>query len=331
MRLFKPACFRVFATVAALLLASAAPSRAAPTEIVIAASSNSFVLGGLHIAEQAHLFAPHGVVPRIVVMDSGNAAISAVISGSAQFAISGPSEAIAARARKQDMVIAANLYRGLAGSLALAKDVADKSGVATDAPLPARLHALDGLAIAFPSATSALLLPYKAAAEQLGVKIRYVYMAQPAMAAALEAGAIQGYVGSSPFWEAPVVRGKAVLWINGPVGELPQAVLPTSSSCIQMSAEVARTHPEIVKGLRAALADLAVLIRDHPDPAKAYLTKAYPTLDPAVLDLGFSKERANWTQPMFTQADMRREIDLAKASVALPGIDSVTPESLLVP
>ena len=88
-------------------------------------------------------------------MESGNAAISAVVAGSAVFSGAGASEVLAARVRGVDIVIVANIYRGLSGSVVLAKSVAAKLGVSPTAPVEQRLHALDGLAIASPSATSA--------------------------------------------------------------------------------------------------------------------------------------------------------------------------------
>ena len=50
------------------------------------------------------------------------------------------------------------------------------------------------------------------------------------MTAALESGAIQGFIAGAPFWAAPIVKGSGVLWISGPKGELPAEHVPVSSS-----------------------------------------------------------------------------------------------------
>src|SRR5450432_3624574 len=171
---------------------AAALAADAPTPITIALSSNAMPYGGLFIAEKAGLFVKHGLAPKLTVMDSGNAAMTALIAGSAQFSASGPGEVLAARSRGQNVVIVANFYRGLSASVILSKAVADKLGVAANAPVKERLRALDGLTIAAPSATSAYLHPVKAAAEEAGAKVKFVYMAQPAMVAAIQSGAIQG-------------------------------------------------------------------------------------------------------------------------------------------
>ena len=73
-------------------------ARAADEDVAIALSSTSLAYGGLMIAEQAGLFPKHGLNPRIIKMDSGNAATSALIGGSVQFCSSGMEEVLAAHA-----------------------------------------------------------------------------------------------------------------------------------------------------------------------------------------------------------------------------------------
>jgi ABC-type nitrate/sulfonate/bicarbonate transport system substrate-binding protein len=162
-------------------LGGARPARAAPVAFKITVSSNSLAYGGMHIALSAGLFEKHGLAPQVVVMHSGNAATAALISGSAPFASSGVGEVLAARVRGQDVVIVANLYHGLLGSVVLAKSVADKLKTKATAPVDERLKALSGLVIAAPSATSAYTIPLRSAAEMIGLKLNLTYMSQPAM------------------------------------------------------------------------------------------------------------------------------------------------------
>ncbi len=206
-------------------------------EVTVAVSSTSFVLGGVRIGEQTGLFEKNGLKPRIVVMDSGNAAMSALIGRSAQFAVAGPGEVLAAKARGVDVVVAASLYRGFAGFVVLSKAVAAKLPAKPDSPLHDRLKALDGLAIAVPSATSALLAPIRTAVTEAGAKVRFPYMAQPAMVSALETGAIDGMVAAFPFAGTPILKGTGVLWLDGPGGDLPDFALPSSSSTLHATGE----------------------------------------------------------------------------------------------
>lgn len=320
---------RVLLAGAAALAAMRAAAQPALQEVSVAVSSTSFVLGGMRIGEKAGIFARNGINLRIVVMDSGSAAMTAMLGGSVPFAVSGPSEALAARARGQDVVIAANLYAGLAGSVVLAKPVADRLGVARDAPLQARLRALDGLLIAVPSATSALLAPVRAAAVEAGARIRFTYMAQGAMPAALENGAIQGMIASFPFAGAPILRGTGVAWIDGPGGELPADVLPASSSCLQTSAATLKANAALVGRMQRSIQDIAAFVANDQPAARQALAAAYTQLSQAETDLAFDRQWRNWTKPFLTEADIVQELKLLQVSVKLPGLDRLDPRAAL--
>ena len=298
-------------------------------EATLAVSSTSFVIGGMLIGEKAGLFERNGLSLRVTVMDSGSAATAAMIGGSVPFAVAGPPETLAARARKQDIVIVANLYAGLAGSLVLGKAVADRLGKSATAPLRDRLRALDGLVVAVPSATSALLGPIRAAAEDAGAKIRFTYMAQGAMPAALENSAVQGMIASFPFAGVPLLRQTGVLWINGPGGELPADVLPSSSSIVQATTAFVKANPGPVRKMQKTVADIAAFIQADQPAAQRALAAAYPQLSPQEIDLAFSQQWRNWTKPFLTEADIRQELKLLKLSVKLPGIDDIDPASVL--
>jgi ABC-type nitrate/sulfonate/bicarbonate transport system substrate-binding protein len=303
----------------------------ANTDVTLAVSSSSLAYGGLRIAERAGLFQKNGLQPRIIVSESGNAAITAMISGSADLSGAGPSEVLAARVRGQQVLLFANLYRGLAGSLVLSKATAAKLGDAATGTIEQRVKALDGLTIAEPSATSAYMHPIRSAAEAQNAKIHFVYMTQPAMVAGLQAGVIDGMVAGAPFSLLPITKGFGVMWIDGPKADLPASLLPTSSACLQTTEAYAKAHPDMIKRLTAVFTDLQVLVRDHPDDAKAALAKAYGQLDQPTIDQVFAAEAANWTQPVFTVADIRQEIAIQVSSGALQGVDKIDPTSILLP
>ncbi len=297
----------------------------------MAASSNTLAFGGLHIAREAGLFRAQALDLTTTVMDSGSAAITALLAGSVDLAAAGPGEALAARARGQPIVIMASLYRGLSGSLVLSQAAVATLGVARDAPIAARLHALNGLVIAAPSATSAYLHPFRSGAAANGAQVRFVYMSQPAMVAALSAGAVQGIVAGAPFSTTPVQDGSGVLWISGPRRDLPDADLPATSACVQATEDYVRANPDTVRRLRAALDALAVLIKDHPDQARAMLERAYPQIAPATLRVVFDDEAANWATPDLTAGDIAREIAIQKQTGAIAGVGAIAPDTMLVP
>jgi len=306
------------------------PEARAATPVTLAVSSNSFAYGGLRIAQRAGLFEKNGIVPTITVMDSGNAALTAVLSGSVEFCSASPGEVLAARVRGQKIVIVANVYRGLSGSLVLAKAIADKLGSGASVTIEAKLKALNGLVVATPSPTSSYTYPYKIAAQAVGVRPRFVYLAQPAMLAALQAGAVQGIIAGAPFSTAAVASGAGITWISGPKGELPPNAQPTSSACVETSEAYAANHSDVIDRLRAGFAELATFIKEQPGEAERLLAHAYPQLDAASIGAIFRDDAGNWTRPVMTADDIRQEIAIQESAGALPGIGALDPASVLL-
>ncbi|MBX3539974.1 MAG: ABC transporter substrate-binding protein [Chelatococcus sp.] len=307
------------------------PAVAQLRDISIPISSLSFGTAAIRIAKELGLFEKHGLNAKIIVMDNANSATTALISKSVEVVLSGPGELVAAQGRGQKVVAIANTYNGLSASLVLAKDVAEKAGVSPTAPAAERLKALDGLIIGSTSATSSYTVSFKGAAEAVGANIRFTYMAQPAMVAALEKGAIQGFIAGAPFWGVPVVRDKAVLWLSGPKAELPPQNLPASSVSLQTMQDFATANPELMKSLAAVVADLGKAIEERPAEVKAAVAKLYPDVDAKTLDLLYAGEAAAWKARPLTAADMAHEVAFVKSTgTSLPQIDSVDPASMLV-
>ncbi len=327
---------RSFARIA-LAASAAAPmlgraALAADDEVAIALSSNSLAYGGLAIAEKGQLFEKHGIKPRVIRMDSGNAATSALIGGSVQFCTSGMEEVLAARSRGQKIVVVANLCRGDTAVVVLSKDQAGKTGVSPDAPPAERLKALAGMSIATPSITSAFNAPLTAAVGQYGGKVSYISIAQPAMMAALKSGAINAFMASSPFWEPAILQGVGVVWLTTPKpGELPEEFVPISVAVLQTTEDYARANGPVIAKLRAVFQDAATLIKTQPDEAKRLLAQAYSQVDPKVLELAWQVNSASWTKPTLTEADIDHQMRITQASGLIKNLDQVDKNSILWP
>jgi ABC-type nitrate/sulfonate/bicarbonate transport system substrate-binding protein len=157
-------------------------------------------------------------------------------------------------------------------------------------------------------------------------------MGQPAMAAALESGAIQGYSAAAPFWAIPVTKGTGVLWISGPRGELPEASTPASAGNMQVMRDFAEANPDLVQRLAAVFDELAAFVEKYPVEARAQLAKLYPDIDGPTLDLLFASESAGWRTKHLTPKDMVKEIEFVKLGGAqIPGLEKVDPRAMLYP
>jgi ABC-type nitrate/sulfonate/bicarbonate transport system substrate-binding protein len=317
---------------AALVALPGAASGQELRKISIAVSSASIPASTARIANELGLFKKHGLDPTIRVMDSGSNAMAALVSRSVDFITHGAGDLILAHGRGQKPVAIAPAYRGSGAVLVISKVAAERAGVSSSGPISERLKALDGLTIASPSATSPYSISIRSSAESVGAKINLVYMSQPAMAAALQRGAIQGFTASSPFWVQPSRSDFGVAWISGPKGEFPPKFAPANSTWLSTMRDFAEANPDLVKRAVAAFIDFGKAVVERPAVVKAALVRLYPDLDAATLDVLFDTESRGFAIGPMTIEEINHDIEFMKFSgLNLPGIDSVKPADIMFP
>lgn len=301
-------------------------------KVNVALAGGSMIAVIPRFAKEMGLFERRGLDPTFIVMDSASAGATALLAGSVEYAFSGPAELITARARGRDVVTIANTYGGLGGSLVLSKETVAKLGVSPTAPLADRLKALNGLTIASPSATSVYTITYRAAAQKVGATPRFTYMAQTAMQAALESGAVQGISGSAPFWAMPLLSGKGVLWIAGPGGDMPSEFRPRSNSVLLAMRDTVKNNPDITARLAGVFTDFAEAVEKRPAVVKAAVAKTFPNLDARTIDMLYETESLAWKSKPLTAADVAAEIAYVKATgINVPGLEKVDPAAAVWP
>jgi ABC-type nitrate/sulfonate/bicarbonate transport system substrate-binding protein len=317
--------------VAGLGAARFAPAvRAQAKEFPLPISSYSFATASVRAAEALGCFRRHGLSPKLINLESGSMLISALVSNSAQVTVAGPGEAIAARARGQEIVLLTSVYWGMSASMILGKQVAERTGVSPAAPAHDRLKAVDGLVIASPSAVSSYTAAFKGATEAAGAKIRFSYMSQPAMAAALETGSIQGCVSGAPIWGQPVTRGKAVLWVSGPRGDLPAENTPSCVTAFTSTRAVAEANPDLMRQVFDSYRDFSDILETAPDRVREAMGKLHPDVDATTMNLLFDTEKDAWRMRPYTVAAVQHDIAFMRASgLALPGLANLDPAALL--
>ena len=315
------------------LLAANGPSYSQPVrDITIGFSSGSLTSGSLRVAKEMGMYEKYGLNPRFVIVESGSIAVTGLIAGSFDAVVANTGDMITAQMSGQKVVTVAAVYDGFGGTVVLSKSVADKLGVSPTSPIKDRFKALEGQVIAMPSPTSNYTIAFKAAAAGLGANIRTTYVTAPNQQAALESGAIQGYIGSAPFWMLPVINGSGVVWISGPKGELPYEYSPAMTLTLQMMRPVAEANPAIVKGLTGVLADFTEALDKRPADVKAATAKVFSSLNAPSLDLFLSYESSSWKAKIPTLKDMTHEIEFTKAGgTTNPQIDRIDAASLIFP
>ncbi len=311
------------------LFAPAVRAQSQLTDLTIAISSTSFATASVRAADILGCYARNGLNVKFPIMETGANLTAALVSGAVQVILGGSGEQVAAWVRGQQIVTLTNVYWGMAASIVLAKDVAERTGISPSASTRERFKALDGLLIAGPSATSTYTNAFKGAAEAAGAKIRFTYMAQPAMVAALESGVIQGYAAGAPFWGSQVARGKAVMWLSGPKGDVPPENTPASITAFQAIRAVADANPGLMRQVIASYRDFSDILEKTPEKVRAALGKIYPDVETDTLDLLFTAENGAWKMRPVTADSMKQEIAFMRASGAsLPGIENLNPAAM---
>ena len=315
----------------ALSIAACLPLRAQMIPVKIALASSSVPGGVARLAKEMGLFAKHGIDATVVPMDTNTIASMALISGSVQFFTAAGAEGIVAQARGQDVVGVAAAYKGIPAVVVIANKVRNRLKVSPDAPITDCLRALDGLTIAGPAATSGYTLGVKSAAAASGAAVKFTFMSQQAMPAALESGAVDGFISSSPFYVMPVLRGTGTIWLKANASDWPKESAPANSSELYTMRSFAQTNPDTVKRVRAAFEDVGDIAAHQPEKLQDAIRKVFPELEPATHKMIFDVEMPGFITTKLTTEDMEREIAFVKLGNSdLAGLDDLNPENLFL-
>jgi ABC-type nitrate/sulfonate/bicarbonate transport system substrate-binding protein len=311
-------------------------------KIRIAISSDSLATQLVRMAADLGKFSDEGLDVELTTSNGGAQAVTAMLSGDVQFAAAGAPEVITTNAKGREVKALARLYSGLSGSVVLSKKTAEKLGVRTDTPLEERVKApdmpieerlkdLDGLDIAFASATSSLKSPVISSAESVGAKVAPVYMKQENMPAAMSTGAIDALQASPPVSELAVLSAGGVMWIEGPTGQFPADHTPTSSSTLITTQDEIDEDPDTVRKISAAITKTAQLVMDDPETAKADVRKRFADVDQKIFDVAWEANKGSYLQPRVTADQFAHDITVLPAELATDDVAALDPKNLIVP
>jgi ABC-type nitrate/sulfonate/bicarbonate transport system substrate-binding protein len=319
----------LFAAVLALASGVAAQEK---KQIVIGTSSSSIPAGAARIAKEMGLFEKHGVDARVTALETGITATSGLLSGSLDFVTTGPSDVVLAQANGQDIVALTSVYRGFAANIVVSKEKMERAGVTPNSSVADRLKAMNGLTIASTSAGSTFTVGLKGATEGAGAKVNVTYMSQPAMIAAFQRGAIDGFTVSSPYYVQPIALGTAWMWISGPRGDFPKLNAPINSAVVITRRETAAKDPATAKKVVAVIEDFWKAVAERPADVKVAMKKLWPDLDAATLDAVFEIEKNSFKAKPITVEDMAHEIAFMKlGGFNIPQVDKLDPKKMIYP
>lgn len=284
------------ALLAAALFTTTAQAEPMKAKLVLPAVSILF--SPVYIAQDAGYFKDAGIDIDLGLL-AGPAALNALIGGSAEFtSISGLIQLRAAQ-RGQKTLAIGGLQEVATSEVVLSAAVAERLASAKTAV--ERVKALKGLTLAVDAANGVPHSYLRYLGRQSGIDIdhdvRLVFVAPPAMNAALQRHEVDGFVFSSPFTLEAVQRG-AKLWVSGPGGDFPE-LTPTTYNVLIARNGYCDTSPQACRAVIAGLERSLQLIKSEPKQALAILSKRFEKMDPALMREAFdSFQRFTPEQPM---------------------------------
>jgi len=275
------------------------PALAQDEEVSLAYPNVAFTFAAAYVAEDAGLFAKHGLKLKPLVI-AGPGATNAVISGSADFALASTAVQTRAAARGQRLLSIVNPTDRPVVQIILRKDLAPN--VDLKAPLADRIKLLRGRTLAVDAIGSIihgypLMLARRAGFDPN--EIRISPMAPPTALAALQTRQIDGFAMSMPWPIGPVLDGSATLIASGPDGDPPD-MTPFGNATVITKPETCERRKSVCQKMGRAMTEAVAFLHDRPAAALALLKKRFATLDDKVLAAGFELLRKSSPRPPVT-------------------------------
>ncbi len=280
--------FRIGLVLACVLSGGAGSHAQELKTVKMSQAVDSLAYVSVDYASVAGFYKKAGLKVEQIITQGGGPDLAALISGDVEFNTAAPTYQLSAIKQDRDVILIMNYVNAMNQSFVLSKSAVEKTGVASDAPIDARLKALKGLTLGItrPGAMTDRHIRFllsKAGLTANDAKLVAIGGAQ-ALITALETKQIDGFAISLGPDRTAVHRG-AVMWVDNLRGDVP-GLAPFPMVNLYTTRSYAEKNPEVVKKLVQATQDAtAELASKSVDEIFKILQPRYPKMDPAVLRL----------------------------------------------
>jgi ABC-type nitrate/sulfonate/bicarbonate transport system substrate-binding protein len=297
--------------------AASKPASLTNVTLIIPSLSANQALG--FIALKAGIFAKNGLNVKTVNAGTGALAVEALTGGSGQFVVTGSADLFSAAKSGQHLYILAKASSGLSTQVVLTAAGVKATGLTASAPLAQRIKALNGLTIASPSAASSWTAQAAKAAATQGATIKFTYVQENSMAAAMQAGKIDGLVAAPPWSTEALYAKTGTLWLSGPGGTFPggYAVSSYGDPLVATTKAYGDAHPQVAQEFTKSILQAAALLKTQPAQAAGYVKQmAYPSMSAAEFNQVWAA-----TKPLLLTPSL--SLSSLKSTLALDGDSSL--------
>ncbi len=285
------------------LLTGQARAENEQTTMVLPAEVMQFL--GIYAAQDLGFWKAEGLDVKMSAI-AGVGAFNAVVSGSADFSVSSGAALTRAAAKGQRMLAIANMIDKPVWSIVISKQIADAAHFDPKWPLAERAKLMRGKKMGIDAVSSVVHAYLRVVAKAGGYDPEDMIVSpiQPAETmAAFARGALDGFVGGTP-WPQQVVKNGTAVVIASPTTGDPDWIAPNGSGVIVTRPQFCVEHRSVCMKMGRGLVAGAKFIHEKPQEALALMKKHFDKIDPAVVDLAFGVVEIGTPVPPIVVADV---------------------------
>lgn len=261
-------------------------------ELSLTQSTTGFLYFPSYVAEEAGFYEEQGLDVSIKDLGGGSENVAAVVSGSADVALTAYSSIVTAREEGAPIVAIDSLMDQYASNVVISKEAADRAGVTEDSSPEEKIAAMKGLKLGITSAGSGTDQLFHYLFEQGGMDADDDAQLLPigsgsSMIAAFRSGQIDGFSLSSPTSDLAAQQGGVTLF-NLSGGEY-EPLNPFLYIVAVANSRTLEDKSRILTCFSKAIGQALTLIQDDPDAAKAAGRSAFEDIDEDLYDSAFER------------------------------------------
>jgi NitT/TauT family transport system substrate-binding protein len=282
-------------------------------EFTLTQSTTGFLYLPSYVAEQAGFYEEQGLDVSIKDLGGGSENVAAVVSGSADVALTAYSSIVTAREEGAAVVAIDSLMNQYASNVVISQEAADAAGVDESSSPEEKIRALEGLklGITSPGSGTDQLFRYLFAQEGMdaGEDAELLSIGTgSSMIAAFNTGQIDGFSLSSPTSDQAEADGGVMLFdLSG--GEY-EPLDPFLYIVAVANSRTLGDDARVLTCFSRAIAQALELIEQDPEAAKEAARPAFSEIDEALYDEAFERNLAAYpANPVIQEDEAQKVVD----------------------
>ena len=256
-------------------------------KVTIALGGDGLHISAIHIPIAKGYFKEEGLDVELVDVNSGPRQVAAIMGGSALFGPLGLIQVIKANAEGGTLGAAANLFGVLDIHVVVSKEAVAKAGITPGMPVDEKIRRMKGLRIGITSPGSTTDTTIRTLFKARGMDPDQMVQLQPVgggsnMLAALEKGAIDGFVWSAPQPQIAVQKGIGVIVID-PFDRVVPEMIDVPYEVMGINRATAKENEDVIRRSIRAMTKGMKFTQEHPDEALKIMQAHFPNFDQEIL------------------------------------------------